>query len=117
MEQMVWCPDAGFAGTADLLAWDRDNRYGGGLGVVDLKTSNYTLDSHHLQVRGYVHATNRVFPCTWGLLVKVPKSKDKQFQVTKLGELYDRTLGMDELWAVLNGVLATFKGLVQPRNT
>ena len=112
MEQVAWNPTHHYAGQVDLIAWDQYGRYGGGLGIVDLKTSNYTLDTHHLQVRAYQHAVHRLFPCGWGLLVKVPKSKDKKFEVTPLGKLWDRGLSSEELWSAFCGALTLSRTLV-----
>lgn len=81
-EQPVWDANLGYAGTIDYVAEHPED----GLGVLDLKTSAGIYPEHHLQVASYLRAGRNFADLRWGLILKVPKTKDGEFEVRDLGE-------------------------------
>lgn len=109
MEQPVWSPEDGYAGTIDLVAEHPDD----GMGVVDFKSSKYIYDEHHLQVAAYMHAGRRHADLRWAKVVRVPKSTaDPAFEVKDLGHMYDRVLTEDQLMAAYRAALTVYNLLV-----
>lgn len=109
VEQSIWEPEIGYAGTIDVVAEDKN----GIQGIIDLKTSKYLYDTHHLQVMAYLHAGRRFADLKWAKLVRLPKrTDDPKFEVRDLGHLKDRTLTEEQLMAVFKGAVTIYNALV-----
>lgn len=109
VEQPVWDVAEGYAGTIDLVAEHPTD----GLGIIDLKTSKYIYDEHHLQVAAYMHAGRNYADLRWAKIVRVPKSTDDPaFEVRPLGQMYDRTLTEAQLMDCFRAAKTAYNLLV-----
>lgn len=110
VEQPVWDPELGYAGTIDAVVEHPDR----GLGVIDLKTSKGIYDTHHLQVAAYAHAARRWAPIQWAEIVRLPKNTDDPaFEVRPLGKLYDRTVSESQLLESFKAALVLWRTLIE----
>jgi hypothetical protein len=110
IEQPVWDPVLGYAGTIDAIV-DHPDR---GIGILDLKTSKGIYDTHHLQVAAYLHACRRWAKAEWAEIVRVPKTvDDPEFEVRPLGKLYDRSVAEDQLLESFRAVLVLWRTLIE----
>jgi hypothetical protein len=110
VEQPVWDAALGAAGTIDIVAEDRS----GAQGIVDIKTSKYIYDEHHIQVATYLHMGRRYADLKWARLVRLPKRfEDPAFEVKELGKLYDRVLTPDQLVGVFRAALTVWQTMIQ----
>lgn len=84
-EQFIYDPVDRVAGTIDILA-ESDR----GLGVVDLKTSNYIVASHHVQVAKYKMMAGGWRDVRWAELWRIPKSLENfEVEVRELGDIFN----------------------------
>ncbi len=115
-EQPVWCPKLGTAGTIDVIAEDVTGKFGGGLGILDLKTSRGVYESHHVQVATYMEMGSRWAPMQWGAILRIPKNTDDpNTELHALGELYGgRRATQQQLVDVFRGALVIWENLVRP---
>lgn len=114
VEQPVWDPEWGYAGTIDLIARADD----GVLEVWDWKSSNGVYDTHHLQLAAYIRAANRWDVVRPGSIVRLPKSASGSLEVDvhELGHLYDgRRLSLGELLDGFKACLTLWEQFVKPR--
>lgn len=114
MNQVIWDPGFGYAGEFDVYGY-----LGTSPGILDFKTSKWVYDTHHLQVAAYMNATRRWAPVDWGTIIRLPKSlDDRMFQpkgkldVVNVGELYDRTLSEQEIFAGFVYALEIYKRFI-----
>lgn len=97
IEQPIWHPTLGYAGTIDLIAEGHD-----GLSLWDWKSSAGIYETHHMQAAAYVHAANLWAPVSPGGIVKMPKDINGDLSVTEvpIGHLYGgRVLSLEQLVA------------------
>lgn len=77
VEQPLWDPHIGYAGTADLIA--RDEAIPGNV-VIDFKSGAGIYLEHHLQAWAYHNATQRWGRTSTALLVRLPKKTGETFE-------------------------------------
>ena len=111
IEQPIWDPHVGFAGTIDLLAEGPD-----GLELLDWKSSKGIYESHHMQVAAYGHAARRWAPIVRSRIVRVPKNvEDPLFEVRELGEMYGgRKMTEEQLFRAFCSALDLYNLLMAP---
>jgi hypothetical protein len=120
VEQPVWDPEWGYAGTIDLLSEALPgcpDAPAGSLILDDWKSSNGVYDVHHMQMAAYLRAANRWAVVVPGRLVHIPKTAGGSLEVVphELGKLYDgRTLSLNELLAGFKSALTLWKLFVAP---
>jgi hypothetical protein len=121
IEQPVWDPEWGYAGTIDLLSEALPgcpDTPAGSLLLDDWKSSTGIYDTHHMQMAAYLRAANRWAVVVPGRLVHIPKTAGGSLEVVphELGHLYDgRTLSLDELLAGFKAALTLWSLFVGPR--
>lgn len=119
-EQVVWDAISKVAGTIDNLSMNAD----GHLIVLDYKTSKGIYDEHHVQVAKYVQMARNFGYVEGALIVRLPKTLDdrllttnvlgsKPIEVKELGDLYDRTLTLEQLLRVFDSAQAVYELMIQ----
>jgi len=109
VEQPLWDPMTGYAGTCDLIA-----DTGTTLEVWDFKSGKGIYLEYHLQLMAYVHAARRWAPISGGGIVRLPKTEgevfDPQRDIERLGERkYDgRTFSEAQLLAAFTAALTAW---------
>ena len=115
VEQPVWDPVLGYAGTIDCLT---DSEHPGVLELWDWKSSAGVYDTHHIQAAAYIRAANRWGIVVPGGIVRLPKDTKGSLdvEVHVIGHLYDgRMLTIDELYDCFKAARLLWGNLVGPR--
>lgn len=111
VEQMVFHPEALFAGTLDTVLEHPE----AGLGIGDWKTSNALYPEMGLQVAAYAKAVDLMGrgPVQWGLVVRLPKvgvfnpaTHSRFYFKSELDALYEEFLHVVAIDRWLNGTTA-----------
>lgn len=111
-EQRIFDDEHRYAGTADIIAVDRQ----GVAGIIDIKSSKGVYDEHHIQVAAYLHAARNFHPdMVWGKIVRVPKTVgDTKIDVVELGDLYEgRKRTEDQLFEAFLAARTLYRVLVE----
>lgn len=95
------------AGQIDYLAEHPER----GLGIVDFKTSNYVLSSHHVQVAAYQLLASKWADIRWACILHLPNKLGKAMKAVDLGQLYDRRLSYQQLVDCFNAALTIQRNL------
>lgn len=83
IEQPVWHPGMGYAGTIDLIAEGPQ-----GLEILDWKTGKGIYEQYHLQVAAYAHAARQYAPIVRSRIVRFPKAlSDPGPEIRELGDM------------------------------
>jgi hypothetical protein len=111
IEQPIWDPEIGYAGTIDLIAQGPN-----GLELLDWKTGKGIYEAYHLQVAAYAYAARRWAEVGRCRIVRLPKViGDPQFDVAELGDLYGGLrLEEPQLFAAFRCTLDLWNLLVRP---
>jgi len=123
VEQPVWDPEWGYAGTIDLLSEALPgcpDAPAGSLLLDDWKSSTGIYDTHHMQMAAYLRAANRWAIVVPGRLVHIPKTAGGSLEVVphELGHLYDgRVLSLDELLMGFKAALTLWHLFLDPRHS
>lgn len=113
IEQPVWDPVLGYAGTVDLIAEGPD-----GLELWDWKSSAGVYETHHIQAAAYIHAANRWAPVRAGGIAHLPKdidAKDLTVKEVAIGHMWGgRVLTQDEMMSAFRSALNLWNLLMKP---
>lgn len=114
-EQFVYDEEMGVAGTIDHIVEAPD----GCLEVHDLKSSNYILPNHHVQVATYLHMARQWRPIARAKIVRIPKEYGTvAVEVRELGEVFNmskkqhETKTPEQLLEAFRGALAIYRVFV-----
>ena len=115
-EQTVWHPTFKYAGSVDIIAEDVKGIFGGGLGILDLKTSKGVYEAHHVQIASYREAASHWAPMQWGAIARLPKvATDPNFEIVRQGDLYGgRKVTQEQLFDVFKSCLTIWNTLCKP---
>ena len=115
-EQTVWHPTLRYAGSVDIIAEDVKGIFGGGLGILDLKTSRGVYEAHHVQIASYREAASHWAPMRWGAIARLPKvATDPNFELVMQGDLYGgRKVTQEQLFDVFKACLTIWNTLCRP---
>lgn len=111
VEQPVWDPEVGYAGTIDLIAEGPN-----GLEIHDWKTGKGIYDDYHLQVAAYKRAAERIAPIVRVRITRIPKVVgDPAPETVEMGEMYGgRRLSEEELFTNFACALTLWHSLMKP---
>lgn len=108
-EQVLWSDELQVAGQADYIAEDPKR----GLGIVDFKTSNYVLSSHHVQVAAYRLMGIKWADIRWASILHLPNKAGKTIKSVELGQMHDRRLNYQQLVDCFSAALTIHRCLAE----
>ena len=111
VEQPIWDPEVGYAGTIDLISEGPN-----GFEIHDWKTGKGIYDDYHLQVAAYKRAAERIAPISRVRITRIPKViGDPAPETVEMGEMYGgRKLSEEELFTCFACALTLWHSLMKP---